>query len=106
MIPCAPDEPDPECDPRARDLGSAAARFAATQPSMTPNRLEVPDHGERLALRVVQASLRRALRILDRRAASGRYADEHPAYVRAAREIVSDHATEIRERIESLSPHY
>lgn len=67
---------------------------------------EVPEYGERLALRIMQASLRRALQIIDRRAASSRYADEHPAYVRAAREIVSDHATEIRERIESLSPHY
>ncbi len=79
---------------------------------MTPTRPatmtshNVPDHGERLALRIIQASLRRALHIIDRRAASGRYADELPSYVRAAREIVSDHATEIRERIESLSPHY
>lgn len=79
---------------------------------MTPTRPatmtshNVPEHGERLALRIIQASLRRALHIIDRRAASGRYADELPSYVRAAREIVSDHATEIRERIESLSPHY
>ena len=66
----------------------------------------VPDHGERLALRIIQASLRRALHIIDRRAASGRYADELPSYVRAAREIVSDYSEDVSQRLDSLSPHY
>lgn len=76
---------------------------------MTPTRLQtsaVPDHGERLALRIIEASLRRALRIIDRRVAAGRYADEHPSYVRAAREIVSDYSENIFQRLDSLSPHY